>query len=237
MLSVSDPQSRSFARLAGLLYLTIDVSGGYAIAYVPSVLHAPGDPIATWNTILANRGVFLSGIAGDVVMMGAEVLITPMLYLMFRTVNPAVSLAAGLARIMMVAVMAAMLFFHVGGLLAAEGLAGFTEEQSKILAGLMLSMHDAGVWIWQIFFTLHLLMLGWLVMASGLYPRLLGLGLMVGGAGYLLDSIYAFALPDFAVLGWTRAGLLGVVTLSEVGFALWLLLVGPRPAKVAAQPA
>lgn len=50
----------------------------------------------------------------------------------------------------------------------------------------------------------------------------------IGGIGYALDSLYAFALPEVTLLGQVRIGLLAIVTLSEVGFALWLLLRGPR---------
>ena len=71
------------------------------------------------------------------------------------------------------------------------------------------------------------------MVASGQYPRLLGYGLMLGGMGYLLDSAYAFAFPEAALLGQLRVALLVIVTISEVGFALWLLLRGPaRPAAV-----
>ena len=109
----------------------------------------------------------------------------------------------------------------------------WTEAEREALAYLMLTIHDSGVWIWQIFFTIHLLILGRLILASGQYPKLLAYGLMLGGLGYVLDSVYAFAFPDLALLGQVRVALLVIVTISEVGFALWLLLRGPmRPAPV-----
>lgn len=231
MTALSDPQSRGYARTAGVFYLTIAVAGGYAIAFVPSQLHVTGDPSQTIGNILENRGFFLSGLLGDVVMMIAEVVVTAMLYFMFRSVNATLSLAAALARFTMVTVMAAMLFFHAAVLGIAEGtinLPSFTEPQRTEIAYLFFRLHDAGVWIWQIFFTVHLLLLGWLVAHSGLYPRLLGWGLMLGGMGYVLDSIRAFAFPEASLLFVVSVALLVIVTLSEIGFALWLVLVGPR---------
>ena len=231
MSALSDPQSRAYARIAGIFYLTIAVAGGYAIAFVPSQLHVNGIPQATIANIIENRGFFLSGILGDVVMMVAEVVVTAMLFFMFRPVNATLSLAAALARFTMVTVMAAMLFFHAAVFGIAEGsiaLPAFTEAQRLEVAYMFLRLHDAGVWIWQIFFTLHLLILGWLVVHSGLYPRLLGWGLMLGGMGYLLDSIRAFAFPEAGLLQIVSVALLVIVTLSEVGFALWLTFVGPR---------
>ncbi|MXQ09387.1 DUF4386 family protein [Alphaproteobacteria bacterium GH1-50] len=228
----NDPQSKRYARIAGLFYLTIAVAGGYAIAYVPAELFG-GKSAGTLAEIAARPGFFLSGIAGDVVMMLAEVVVTAMLFFMFRPVSPALSLAAALARFAMVAVMATMLFFQAALYMIATGampLDGMTGAMRADLGDLLRAMHDAGVWIWQIFFTVHLWLLGALVLTSGWFPRLLGLGLIVGGTGYLVDSIHAFALPDMALLGILKVALLIIVTLSELGFALWLVIRGPRVA-------
>lgn len=233
MHATQDPSSRAYARLTGALYLTIAVAGGFAILYVPGILDVAGDPAATFANIAQHRGLFHAGLVGDVVMMTAEVLVSVMLYFMFRPVNATLALAASYARLMMVAVMAAMLFFHAGSLALADGtvrLDSFSGAQRIELAGLMRHIHDAGVWIWQVFFSLHLVLLGVLVIRSGLYPRLLGAGLVVGGTGYLVDSVQMFAFPDAAVLEAVKISLLLVVTLAEVGFALWLLFRGPRPA-------
>lgn len=228
----NDPQSKRYARIAGLFYLTIAVAGGYAIAYVPAELFG-GKSAGTLAEIAARPGFFLSGIAGDVVMMLAEVVVTAMLFFMFRPVSPALSLAAALARFAMVAVMATMLFFQAALYMIATGampLDGMEGAMRADLGDLLRAMHDAGVWIWQIFFTVHLWLLGALVLASGWFPRLLGFGLIVGGTGYLVDSIHAFALPDTALLGILKVALLIIVTLSELGFALWLVIRGPRVA-------
>jgi len=231
MLSFTDPNSKSYARTAGLFYLTIAVAGGYAIAYVPGQIQLPGDAAGTVRNLLGQRGLFLSGLAGDVVMMLAELAVTAMLFFMFRAVNPTLSLIAGLARFVMVTVMAAMLFFHVGAMALADpgaGLGAFTQAQRADLVGLMLRIHDGGVWIWQLFFAVHLLVLGGLIVQSRAYPRLIGYAMMLGAMGYLADSLHAFALPDVVLLGYVKVALLIVVTLAELGFALWLVFRGPK---------
>ncbi|HOV04405.1 MAG TPA: DUF4386 domain-containing protein [Kaistiaceae bacterium] len=232
MHAFSDPQSRGYARLAGIFYLIVVIAGVFAIAYVPTRLQVAGDPAATIASILDRRGLFTLGIGGDVVVMLAEIMVTAMLYLMFRPVNETLSLAAALARLAMVAVMATMLFFHAALVTFADpsgSVTGLSVAQRTDLASAMLHVHDAGVWIWQVFFTLHLALLGQLVAASGAYPKLLGHAMTLGAFGYLLDSVYSFAAPDLAILGHVRAGLLAIVTLAEIGFALWLVIRGPRP--------
>ncbi|MBZ0127778.1 MAG: DUF4386 domain-containing protein [Rhodobacteraceae bacterium] len=238
MTLFSDPQSRGYAAITGTAYLGIAVFGGFAIAYVPSQIIVPGDAAATLANIIARRGLYLSGIGADVVVMLLEVMALSLLYHMFRPVSATLSFAAAMARLGMVAVMAAMLFFHAGALALAEPgatLGHFSDGQRADLAGLLLQMHKSGVWIWQMFFALHLILLGWLVAASGRFPRLLGMAMMLGAAGYAVDSIHAFAVPDAVAFGYLKIALLVIVTLAEIGFALWLLLVGPRPA--AARPA
>ena len=224
------PHSRPYARLTGILYLSIAVFGAFAIAYVPSEIIVAGDPAATLDNITARSALYRSGIAADVLVMGLEVMVLSLLYFMFKPVSPALSFAAATARFAMVGVMAAMLFFHAGADAIAQGeaLSQFTPAQRAEIVDLLLQMHKAGVWIWQVFFTLHLALLGWLVLRSNRFPRLLGLGLMIGSAGYLLDSIFSFAFPEAAALGAIRVGFLVIVSLSEIGFALWLTIAGPR---------
>ena len=222
MFVFEDPSSRAYARLTGALYLIIAFAGGFSILYVPGALNVADDPAATFANIARQRGFFHAGLVGDVIMMSA------MLFFMFRPVNAALSLAASYARLMMVA----MLFFHAGSVALADGtvpLGSFSNAQRIELAGLLRHVHDAGVWIWQIFFCLHLILLGTLVACSGLYPRSLGAGLIVGGTGYLVDSIQMFAFPDAGLLVAVKVALLLVVALAEIGFALWLLVRGPRP--------
>ena len=234
-MTFQDPTSRAYARSTGLLYLLIAVAGGFAILYVPGQLDT-GDPVTTFANLADRRGLFHAGLLGDLTMMIAEVFVSVMLFFMFRGVNPTLSLAAAFARLMMVAVMAAMLFFHAAALALADGsvpLDAFSEAQRIELAYLMRHVHDAGVWIWQVFFWLHLAILGTLVLSSDLFPRLIGWGLIAGGTGYLVDSVQMVAFPESGTLIALKTALLALVTLAEVGFALWLVLAGPRRSRLA----
>lgn len=231
MQSISDPQSSSYARWTGFFYLGIAVAGGFSIAYVPSQIVVADDAAATVANITSRTGLYHMGIAADLVVMTFEIMAVALLYFMFREVSKTLSFAAAMARLSMVSVMSAMLFFHAGADLLAHSdqvMTHFSAEQRADIAGLFLEMHRAGVWIWQVFFTVHLLLLGYLVLRSNRFPALLGIGLMIGSMGYVLDSAFAFAFPDVAWLGTLRIGLLAIVTLSEVGFALWLLIRAPQ---------
>lgn len=225
------PQSTAYARITGLLYLGIAICGIFSIAYVPSQIVVTGDPGATLGNVRDQMGLYQMGLAADALLMLLEIMTLSMLYMMFKPVSSTLSFAAAMARLSMVVVMAVMLFFHAGVLALTEGapaVMALSTETTIGLAGLLLEMHHAGIWIWQVFFALHLVLLGALVLKSGRFPRLLGYGLMIGASGYLLDSVHAFAFPEVAALGGAKIALLSVVTLSELGFAFWLAVFGPR---------
>ncbi len=231
------PQSRSYARTTGLFYLIIALAGGFSILYVPSVLYVADDPAATMNAIAANRGLFTFGVAGELIIVIAELFATAMLYFMFKPVNATLSLVAAFARLSMAIVMAVMLFFTAIALALASDVAWlgvFSAEQRFALSYLALDAHDFGVVIWQVFFTVHLFILGNLVIRSGQFPKLLGVLMAVGAFGYLLDSAGQFAFIGDAVFGMVTGIFLAIVTFGEVGFALWLLIKGPKTESVTA---
>ncbi|MEM8555446.1 MAG: DUF4386 domain-containing protein [Pseudomonadota bacterium] len=229
MLVLSDPTTRRFAQVAGAQYIVIAAAGFFSILWVPAQLTVPGDPAGTAALIAARPGLFAAGIAGDVVMMMAEVILSVMLYAMFRSHNPVLAMAALVARLMMAAVMAVMLLPQAAVLALSTGAMPLHSTDAAELAWVLRQFDLAGVWVWQVFFTLHLWLLGVLAWTSGAVPRLLAAGLAIGGTGYLVDSIRAFAFPGSPVLEFTGMGLLAIVTLAEIGFALWLLVWGRVP--------
>ena len=231
MSLLCDPSDPRFVRLTGLFYLGIAVTGAFSIAYVPANLSVAGDGLATLDALITHRHLMHLGAGADALLMIFELFTLSLLYVLFKPVSPALSMAAAMARLSMVAVMSAMLFFYAGADHLAQGAGAETIplETRAVLADLLMQMHRAGVWIWQVFFALHLTLLGILILASGWVPRVLGYGLMIGAWGYALDSVYAFALPELEPLRLFRIGLLAVVTVSELSFALWLTFRRSRP--------
>ena len=78
-----------------------------------------------------------------------------------------------------------------------------------------------------IFFGLHLFVLGYLIVKSGIVPRILGILLIVASLGYLTDSFANILLPNYA--GYKEMFLLIVAVpgvIGELSFSLWLLFKG-----------
>jgi len=100
----------------------------------------------------------------------------------------------------------------------------FEPAQLDALVLLFLNAHGYGVFIWQLFFGFHLFVLGYLIYKSGYFPRILGI-LMVGGSlGYLLDSYGNILFPNYAEIFGVIVGVTAVI--GELPFFLWLLIKG-----------
>ena len=105
---------------------------------------------------------------------------------------------------------------------ADEYSSGFTAEQVQ---GQTLIKTDAFDDLWMaglILFGIHLLLVGYLAYRSGYVPKLLGVLLLVAGAGYVFDSVASTVLAD-------PPGSAATVTfLGEFLLALWLVVRGRR---------
>src|SRR5580658_5843513 len=73
--------------------------------------------------------------------------------------------------------------------------AAFGAAGSNALVLLLLDAQHYGSLIAQVFFGLWLVPLGYLAGKSGLFPRWLGVVLIVGGVCYLVDLLAAFLFP------------------------------------------
>jgi hypothetical protein len=76
-----------------------------------------------------------------------------------------------------------------------------------------------------VFFGIHLLALGTLILEAASVPRFIGYLLILAGAGYLADSFAHFMLPDYAAyqdLFTAIVVLPGVV--GELSLTVWLLV-------------
>ncbi len=227
-----------YARIAGLLYLVIAVFGAFAIGYVPSVIYAAGDAAQTAENLLANQGLFNMGVLADVVVLQVEIILTVMLYWLFKPVSPTLSMIATLSRFGMIVVMGMNILIHIMPTLLLSGsnvLAVFDTAQLQATAFMFFEAHALGIFIWQLFFSLHLLLVGYLVVKSEYFPKVLGWMMGVGSFGYLIQALAGITQTENGLVSTAVVVLLVLVTLGELGFALWLLIKGINVQKFTAR--
>ena len=217
------------ARLAGLLYLILAVSGGWAELAVRSGIRVPGDAAATAANVVERASLMRLAFAADLVNITCFLLVALVMYAILKSVDDRIALAMVVFNAVAVAILGVNLLNHLGALLVATEpvyTAGLSSERSAALVALLLDVHRHGYHIAQVFFALWLLPLGYLVYRSGYFPRVLGALLMLGCGGYLAGLVVTYLSPRFESSLTPFFAL--PAGLAEVLFLLWMLVMGVR---------
>lgn len=228
----SDFSPQIYARTGGLLYLYIIVAAGFAEAFVRSKLIVSGDAAATASNIRAHETLFRFGFAADLSNLACDIALAVILYVLFRPVNRNLALIATFMHVAADTINVAALFFMFGGLRAlVDGgfLTGFDPQQVQALSLLMFKLHASGFTISMVFFAISLIILGYLIIRSGYFPKFVGALLLIAGTGYIFNSFARFLAPPVAeaLFPWTL--LPGFF--AELALCLWLLIKGVNLAK------
>lgn len=223
-----------YARVAGVLYLMIIVSGIFSEVFVRSRLIVSGDAAATVDNILASERLFRIGFAADTLMLFCDVAIAVLFYVLLKPVNKTLALTAAVFRLMQAAILGVNLLNYYAALLLLKGkgyAAAFKDEQLHALVIFYLDMHRHGYDLALLFFALSSFVLGYLVIKSGYFPRTLGYGLIAAALVYLCGSFTLFLAPGYAA---SLAPVYIIPLVAELSFCVWLLIKGVRvqPEKV-----
>jgi len=194
----------TLARGAGVLYLSLLPLGLFGVLYGGGSASRPG-------------------IVSALLVQLVNIFVVLLLYQLLKPVNK--NMAMLMVIFLLLGVPIAMLneLNQFAVLLLSSGadyLKVFTANQLHAQVQLFLHLHDIGINIAGIFWGLWLFPMGYLVFKSGFLPRVLGILLMIGCAGYLIQSFAAFLLPNFEmnIALFTFWG--------EILFPLWLVIKG-----------
>jgi hypothetical protein len=222
-----------YGRVAGWGYLLIIVTGIFAEFFVRARLIVTDDAAATAANILASQSLFRVGIASEFVMLVCDVLLAMVLYVIFRGVRENLAMLAAFFRLAHAAIVGINLlntYVPLQLLSDPRYSALLDADQRHALALLSLDAHGFGYVIGLVFFGVHCLVLGYVVLVSRYLPHILGLLLMVAGMGYLIDSFGRTLLSGYADHASLFALLVFVPAfVGELSFCLWLLVKGVDP--------
>lgn len=215
------------ARFAGILYLLITVAAIVAHIYMPTELIDPGDASATANNIVNSSALFrFGGVGGELIILLSEVILSIVLFVLLKPVNKVLSMLAAVSRLVMTTIHGFNLinyFFVIILLGGSSYLTVFSSEQINALVMLFLDAQSFGFTIGIAFLVIHVILLGYLIVKSGYFPKVLGYLFLAAGVGYLIDS---FGLLLFANYETTPTVIAIVISISELAFPLWLLIKG-----------
>jgi hypothetical protein len=227
-------ESHRLARLAGALYLlTIPTTGAW---YGISATVLGGDAV-TLASLEASRGLLeLAIIVGAIGHVNHLVLVV----VLHRLLSPFGKIAANLAFVFLAASVPLsfaaiaremdLLALLDGG--AALSALGGAQLQTQIT--LTIDAYTSLFSTQAVFWGVWLLPLGWLLLRSGLVPKVLAVLVLLGGPFYVMSFVGPVLDPGYATSLFAQV--FGLVTgvpelIGEVGTALWLTIMGARARK------
>ncbi|MEZ4679170.1 MAG: DUF4386 domain-containing protein [Caldilineaceae bacterium] len=225
--NVRELSPSAYARLAGVLYLVITVAAIFAHIVIPEQFIVSGDAAATVANIAANESMFRLGTIGnELIILLSEIVLSVVLYVLLRPVNKTLSLLAAISRLAMTTIHGLNLLNYYFVLHLINGgnvTTAFAPEQLQALVTLFLDAHSIGFTIGIAFLVPHVLILGYLIMRSGYFPKVLGVLFIAAGLGYLFDATGLLLVAGYT----TTPGLIAtVIAVAEIAFPLWLLVKG-----------
>lgn len=216
------------ARVAGGLYLIQAILGIFSLLYVSSSLIVPGDVAATTRNIMESESLFRLGLVSNILVPTVGILYVLFLYKLLKPVSKDIAVLMVVLALLGVPMAVFNEFTQLGVLQLLSGadyLTVFTTAQLQALAYLFLRLHSYGMSLTYIFSGLWLFPLGYLIFRSGFFPKILGVLLIIGGFGYLID-----VFAEFLFSGSNLS--IGLITgLSEIFFLLWLMIKGVNAEK------
>jgi len=212
------------ARLAGLTYLGTIGCGVYAEVFVRGALFVRGDAAATAQAIFASEPLFRFGLIADLAMLACYIVVTILLYGLFREGSPYLRATAAAFSLIGIAVLACDTLL-LAMVLRLRDLAQPSSSLAET-AYLLLRVHGDGYKISLVFFGAYCLLLSWLIWRERVIPMAVGIMVAAAGACNVINSLAWLGAPEWAVRlpqYFTMPTLLG-----ELALALWLLIFGIR---------
>jgi len=218
------------ARLAGLLYLILVISGITNLMYIPSKLIVWESAAETLENIMNSELLFRLGIVSGIITFLTFLLLPLVLYRLLSEVNKMYATLMVIFAVISVPI-SFVNILNKFSVLTLIGKANYLQDLdlSEIQLQVMfhLDSYNNGIEISQIFWGLWLFPFGYLVYKSGFLPKVLGILLMAGCFGYLITFFGGFLSPNFHKTAVsTIVGL--PASIGEIGICLWLLIMGTK---------
>jgi len=229
-MAIFDTPVKRTARTAGVLYLIVVVSGIFSLAYIPARITLSGSAGQVISSLKEMELLYRTGIMMGVLCYTAFLVLPLVLHKLLSPYGQHAAILMVAFAVVSVPISFVNIFhqFEVLSLLSGVGyLNAFSTEQLHAQVLLALEEYRKGLLVNKIFWGLWLMPFGYLVFKSGILPKVLGILLMMGCCGYLIDVVGTVMFP-----GYSKSLFAAYVTLpaalGEIGTCLWLLLMGAR---------
>jgi hypothetical protein len=221
-----DAPPRPMARAAGAFWLLTFLAGLFAMISFQSVV-VGGNAAATAANIVSREAFYRAGIAANVIATIAYLVATILVYYLLAPANRRVSLLAAFFSLIGCALSALSFVFQLGPLVVLRGttyIEAFGIEERQALGRLLLQMGERASNVGFVFFGLHCLLIGWLILQSRFMHRAVGALMAFGGCGWLIYGLTNLLSPSIA--GAVAPFILFPGMIGEASLIGWLLVRG-----------
>jgi len=220
---------RQAAVVAGLAYVIIIVLALFANFFVLERLTDPRDAATTVSNIANSQLLLRVAVAAFIVVLLADVVVAWGLFVLLQWTNRAVALFAAWFRLIYVAITATALLnlLIAAKLTDASGYpAALEASQRNVQVMLSLDAYQYGWSIGLVWFGVHLLIVGVLMVKSVYAPNVLGVLVALAGLAYAFGKLGSVVLPEYNDTFLVFIALLAVP--GEFGLTGWLLWKGGK---------
>ncbi|KPM47219.1 DUF4386 domain-containing protein [Jiulongibacter sediminis] len=213
------------ARIAGLWYLFMGITGMLGLMYVPGQIYIAGNSSQTAQNILNQEGLFRFGILANLLCQTSFLFLALAFQKLFdgvsdywsKLLKTLVTAAVPIAFFNALLLIAALLVLKENGL---------EQNQKEALSNLFIQINSFGTMAVQVFWGLWLLPLGMLFIRAEFMPKLIGYFLIAGCVAYLFESLMGVMNAPFKET--VTPYLMLPLSLGEFSAIFWLLIKGVK---------
>ena len=224
--------TRQASRVAGVGYILLFALAIFANFFVREGLVVPGNAVQTATNIAESGMLFRFGMVSFLIVFLLDVFVAWALHVIFRDVSHDYSLLAAWFRLVYTVFMGVGLIFFFQALQFLSGAEFLSVIGTEALQANALVAIDTFNSTWLVGLTafgLHLIVLGVLIVRSGLAPKLLGWVLIVSGCAYMIDTVAHSLMSNYQDYETLFVSIVAIpAVFAEGWFGLWLLLRGGK---------
>lgn len=232
MKSITDTSTRTAALVAGLSILIMAITAGFSVGYVNETLIVADDAFTSFENIRNSLTLFRAGILGWLIILLCDVLAAWGLYVLFKKVNPSLSLITAWLRLAYTMTLWIAILSYITVLLLASDepfLSTIPSDQLSAYAILFLQAFESTWSLGLIIFGVHLLSLAYLLKQSPFVPKLWSILILIAGLGYVFIHLTNLILPQYEDV-WAIVEMIFMLPmiLGELGLGVWLIVKGVK---------
>lgn len=227
-MEVSYESNSRTIRIATALFFFVCVPLSIWETRVQSKIFVPQDAVATAQNLLVHEFVFRTTLISHIIGTVVFILMMMLLYKIFKPVDNHLAGLMIIPILMQFPIVFIMEAVNFTALMTLKGEPRLTFDglQQQEVAYFLLRLHRYTFGADKIVFGLGFIPLGLLVIRSGIAPQVIGFLILIGGVGYVVDTILYVLLQRATYLTVQPLKLISS-GLYSLGF-LWFLVRGAR---------